>query len=183
MKSTGRKQEPFVYGSLGGDAISLLPTTVETLPSENAPSRISEAAQAWATIKDSTSEAALAAFISRYDGTYYADLARAYLHDLRAKMPLTNQRPAAAVAKPPAQQTAAKRRSEPTDSAKAIEKPRPVRSAQAQEALKVEPPPGTLAPGSRWLINDGSCGAGQIKEMIAGDIHTHIPRQRRCIPR
>jgi hypothetical protein len=66
---------------------------------------------------------------------------------------------------------------------KALEKPRTVRSAQAQEALKVEPPPGTLAPGSRWLIKDGSCSAGQIKEMIAGDIHTHVPRQRRCIPR
>jgi hypothetical protein len=153
------------------------------LPSENAPSRISEAAQAWAATKDSTSEAVLTAFISRYDGTYYADLARARLHDLQAKIPPTDQRPAVTVAQPPAQQAATKRRSEPTESAKAVEKPRTVRSAQAQDALKVEPPPGTLAPGSRWLINDGSCGAGQIKEMIAGDIHTHVPRQRRCIRR
>jgi hypothetical protein len=29
----------------------------------------------------------------------------------------------------------------------------------------------------------GCKGAGQVKEMIAGDIHTHVPRQRRCIPR
>jgi hypothetical protein len=183
MKSTGRKQEPFLYGSLGGDAISLLPTTLELLPSEDAPSRISEAAQAWAATKNSTSQAVLTAFISRYDGTYYADLARARLQDLKAKAALTNQGTAGTDTKPQAQQTAARRRNPPTDSAKVIEKPRPVRSAQAQEALKVEPPPGTLAPGSRWLINDGSCGAGQIKEMIAGDIHTHIPRQRRCIPR
>jgi uncharacterized caspase-like protein len=183
LKSTARKQEPFVYGSLGGDAISLLPTTLETPPSEDAPSRLSEAAQAWAATKDSTSEVVLTAFISRYDGSYYADLARARLQDLKAKMPPTDQRPAAMVAKPPTQQAATKKRSEPTESAKAVEKPRTVRSAQAQEALKVEPPPGTLAPGSRWLINDGSCGAGQIKEMIAGDIHTHVPRQRRCIPR
>jgi uncharacterized caspase-like protein len=183
MKSTGRKQEPFLYGSLGGDAISLLPSAVELLPSENAPSRINEAAQAWAATKDSTSQAALAAFISRYDGTYYADLARARLQDLKAKAALTDQGAAATETKPQAQQTTAKRRNLPTESTKAIQKPRPVRSAHAQEALKVEPPPGTLAPGSRWLINDGSCGAGQIKEMIAGDIHTHIPRQRRCIPR
>jgi hypothetical protein len=190
MKSTGRKQEPFLYGSLGGDAISLLPTTIsllpttaEALPSQNAPSRINEAAQAWAATKDSTSQAVLAAFISRYDGTYYADLARARLQDLKAKAALTNQGTAGTDTKPQAQQTGARRRNPPTDNAKVIEKPRPVRSAQAQEALKVEPPPGTLAPGSRWLINDGSCGAGQIKEMIAGDIHTHIPRQRRCIPR
>jgi hypothetical protein len=183
MKSTGRKQEPFLYGSLGGDAISLLPTTLELLPSEDAPSRISEAAQAWAATKNSTSQAVLTAFISRYDGTYYADLARARLQDLKAKAALTNQGTAGTDTQPQAQQTAARRRNPPTDSAKVIEKPRPVRSAQAQEALKVEPPPGTLAPGSRWLINDGSCGAGQIKEMIAGDIHTHIPRQRRCIPR
>ena len=183
MKSTGRRQEPFLYGSLGGDAISLLPTTLEPPPSENATSRIDEATEAWAVTKDSTSQAVLAAFIRRYDGTYYADLARARLQELKAKAALTNQGPAATDTKPQAQQKAAKRRNPPTDSTKAIEKPRPVRSAQAQEALKVEPPPGTLAPGSRWLINDGSCGAGQIKEMIAGDIHIHVPRQRRCIAR
>jgi uncharacterized caspase-like protein len=184
LKSTARKQEPFVYGSLGGDAISLLPTTLETLPSEDAPSRASEAAQAWAATMDSTSEAVLTAFISRYDGTYYADLARGRLHDLKA-MPPTDQRPAAKVAERPVRQAATKRRSEPTDneSAKTMEKPRTVRSAQAQDALKVEPPPGPLARGLRWLINDGSCGAGQIKEMIAGDTHAHVPRQRRCIPR
>jgi uncharacterized caspase-like protein len=101
LKSTARKQEPFVYGSLGGDAISLLPTMLETPPSEDAPSRVSEAAQAWAATKDSTSEAILTAFISRYDGTYYADLARGRLQDLKAKMPPTDQRPAAKIAKLP----------------------------------------------------------------------------------
>ena len=183
MKSTGRKQEPFVYGSLGGEAISLLAASLEILPSEKAQTTISEAAQAWAATKDSASEAAFSAFIRRYDGTYYADLARVRLQELKAKIPPTDQGPAVIVTKPQIQQPATKRRYEPADSSKAVEKSRPARSAMAQDALKAEPPPGTLPPGSRWLINDGSCGAGQVKEMIAGNIHAHIPRQRRCIPR
>jgi len=185
MKSTGRKQEPFVYGSLGGEAISLLAVSLEILPSEQAPLTVSEAAEAWAATKDSTSEAVLAAFIRRYDGTYYADLARARLQELelKAKIPPPDQGPALTLTKPPMEQPARKRRYEPADSSKAVEKPRPARSAMAQDALKAEPPPGTLPPGSRWLVNDGSCGAGQVKEMIAGNIHAHIPRQRRCIPR
>jgi uncharacterized caspase-like protein len=183
LKSTGRRQEPFLYGSLGGEAISLLSTPVETKPSENAQPGIGDAAQAWAAIRDSTSQAVLMAFISRYDGTYYADLARVRLQELKAETPGKDQGPAATVTKPQPPRTAVKGRNPPTDTNKTIEKPGLVHSRLAQQSLTAEPALGTLAPGSHWRVDDGSCGAGQIKEIIAGSMSGHIPRQRRCIPR
>ena len=45
---------------------------------------MSEAAQAWAAAKDTTSLRVLEAFISRYSGSFYADLARDRLKELGA---------------------------------------------------------------------------------------------------
>ena len=62
--------------------------------------------------------------------------------------------------------------------------------AGAAEAriLKHEPPMGALKEGQRVLVDDGSCPAGQIKEVIGGNHvkaggYKHVERQRRCIPR
>jgi hypothetical protein len=60
--------------------------------------------------------------------------------------------------------------------------------AVAAPILKTEPRLGALKHGQRVLVDDGSCPAGQIKEVIGGD-HIkvggkhHIERTRRCIPR
>lgn len=47
---------------------------------------------------------------------------------------------------------------------------------------------GALKEGQRVLVDDGSCPAGQIKEVIGGNHikaggYKRIERQRRCIPR
>ena len=55
------------------------------------------------------------------------------------------------------------------------------------ETLKAEPPMGALREGQRVLVDDGSCPAGKIKEVVGGN---HIKaggtkvmeRTRRCIP-
>ena len=58
----------------------------------------------------------------------------------------------------------------------------------AQAVLKQEPAMGALKEGQRVLVDDGSCGPGQIKEVIGGN-HVkvggtkNIVRERRCIPR
>lgn len=58
----------------------------------------------------------------------------------------------------------------------------------AATVLKAEPPMGALREGERVLVDDGSCGAGQIKEVIGGN-HVkaggtkQIVRERRCIPK
>ena len=62
-----------------------------------------------------------------------------------------------------------------------------VATASAQTVSK-EPAMGMLKPGQRVLVDDRSCPAGQIKEVIGGD-HTkaggkqQIERRRRCIPK
>ena len=62
-----------------------------------------------------------------------------------------------------------------------------VAMASAQTVSK-EPATGMLKPGERVLVDDRSCPAGQIKEVIGGD-HTkaggkqQIERRRRCIPK
>jgi hypothetical protein len=56
------------------------------------------------------------------------------------------------------------------------------------EVLKREPPMGQLQEGQVVLVDDGSCPAGQIKQVTGGN-HVkaggfkHIERTRNCIPR
>jgi hypothetical protein len=56
--------------------------------------------------------------------------------------------------------------------------------------LKQEPAEGTLKPGKRVLVDDGTCPPGQIKEVIGGGNRNKADqqiagkiRQVSCIPR
>jgi hypothetical protein len=56
------------------------------------------------------------------------------------------------------------------------------------QMVKREPALGALKPGERVLVDDGSCGPGNIKEVIGGNHvavggNDRIVRQRHCIPR
>jgi hypothetical protein len=45
----------------------------------------------------------------------------------------------------------------------------------AVEVLKQEPPVRTdNAPGTNFLVDDGTCGQGRIKEVTIGDWNTHM---------
>ena len=63
-----------------------------------------------------------------------------------------------------------------------------VASLAIAEVLKRDPPMGALKPGQRVLVDDGSCPAGQIKQLIGGD-HVkvggkqHVERRSSCVPR
>ena len=83
LKSTGNKQEPFVYGSLGGTEITLAAAAtlqaVSPPPQLHAPAgqvRLSEAAEAWSVIRDTQTISILDAFIRRFGDTFYGDLAK-----------------------------------------------------------------------------------------------------------
>lgn len=52
--------------------------------------------------------------------------------------------------------------------------------AGCQQTLKTEPPSGKLSFGSKVLVDDGSCPAGQIKQVTGGN-GDGIPRKRECI--
>jgi hypothetical protein len=45
----------------------------------------------------------------------------------------------------------------------------PTGAAFAQKVLKQVPPPGTLKAGQVVLVDDGSCGAGMIKQITGGN--------------
>lgn len=86
LETTSQRQEPFVYGSLGGKTVSITYTPTAAEPAQQ--SHVSEASAAWSATKDTKSAAVLEAFIGRYAGSFYADLARARLHELKnATMP------------------------------------------------------------------------------------------------
>jgi hypothetical protein len=60
----------------------------------------------------------------------------------------------------------------------------------AGEIIKQEPPLGTAPPGEKFLVDDGTCGRGKIKELTIGDWNRSMTpeqgaalRKRRCIAR
>jgi hypothetical protein len=56
-------------------------------------------------------------------------------------------------------------------------------AALASTIVKQEPPAGELRYGQRLLVDDGSCPAGQIKELVGGKSAHGVKRLRRCIHR
>ena len=113
IRSTGSRQEPFVYGSLGGGEIALVPAAqqpqVAPQPqARTAPLQLSEAAEAWDRTRDS-GIALLEAFVARYRDTFYAELARARIEELKKQQ--------TAVAAPPATRKCRLRCSTPTQEA------------------------------------------------------------------
>ena len=71
-----------------------------SVPAAPAPSPSSEAAQAWAATKDTTSPAVLEDFIRHFGDTVYGSMARARLQELKSAT--ANAQPPAAIAAPPA---------------------------------------------------------------------------------
>jgi uncharacterized caspase-like protein len=83
MQATGGRQVPWEHSALTG-RFYFNPAAEPRLsraPAAEAPSR--EAYEAWSAAKDTTSLAVLEAFVARYGETFYAELARARMADLR----------------------------------------------------------------------------------------------------
>ena len=118
MAATGKTQEPFIYGTLGGQPVTLSDgASVESAApaqasgSEPASGQTTEdkrAADAWITVKDTTSVAILKAYIAKFEGTVFAELAAARLAEIEggasASEPATepSQAPAEVAATEPA---------------------------------------------------------------------------------
>jgi Caspase domain len=77
LKSTGNKQEPFVYGSLGGDAISLVP-----LPAKPGAQAVTDVRGDYELVERIGTKKAWDAFLASHKDSLYADLARAQLAKL-----------------------------------------------------------------------------------------------------
>jgi WD40 repeat protein/uncharacterized caspase-like protein len=87
LRATRNKQEPFRYGSLGGAEIALIAKPAEAgLPKKSeptAPSPLGQAAAEWNALRTKTDIAELEGFAKQHQGTYFADLARARIDELK----------------------------------------------------------------------------------------------------
>ena len=83
LKSTGNKQEPFVYGSLGGDDVALVPAKpVATGPQANPDAEIRRDYEL--ALQLGTRDV-WTAFLNRYPSGFYTDLAKAQLNRISAE--------------------------------------------------------------------------------------------------
>lgn len=119
-RRTGDKQIPWDSSSLRGDVYLAGPPRAGA--AATAPPAEDEGARVWEVTKDSTSPAVLAAFIRKFNGTPYADLARARLNELT--------RGHVAVATPSDRRV-------PTSTADAIRQARPAGTSIDPEVLRV----------------------------------------------
>ena len=83
MKATARQQVPWEHSALTGRFYFKEPNQPPTLP----PTVRNDAAEAWSAAKDTKNAAIIEAFIKRFGDTFYGDMARARLDELKANNP------------------------------------------------------------------------------------------------
>ena len=83
VAATGQRQQPYVYGTLGGHGLFLRPQISAPVYVPSALPQPSEAERAWAAVKGTDSVAQLEVVAGRYRGTVYSDLAQARIEELR----------------------------------------------------------------------------------------------------
>ena len=95
LKATSNRQEPFVYGSLGGDDVALVPAPAApaATAAQAAPSPQADARRDYELAAQVGSRAALEAFLAQYPDGFYASLARSQLDKLAAATPAAAAKP------------------------------------------------------------------------------------------
>jgi hypothetical protein len=87
MLKTGNRQEPFVYGSLGGSVVALVPVAAEASTAGGPPAASDQAnleIAFWNSIKDEKNPRLLETYLKRYPNGAFADIARITLEGLRS---------------------------------------------------------------------------------------------------
>ena len=84
LRATGNKQEPFVYGSLGGDDVPLVPAA-KAAPSTPAPNPQAEARRDYELALQIGNKDALNAFLAQYPDGFYANLAKIQIAKIAAE--------------------------------------------------------------------------------------------------
>jgi hypothetical protein len=124
MKSTGSRQRPFIYGSLGGTAVAIVDAPAVAPQLSPVTPTSTEAERAWTAVKNTASEAELRAFIKRFPDSFFADLANAHLEELKK-----NRSEIATPVQPQPRQPAPAAATQPPASASA--QPAPIQQTQA----------------------------------------------------
>jgi len=84
LKTTNNRQEPFVYGSLGGEDVPLVPAP-KAAPSTPAPNPQAEVRRDYELALQVGNKSALNAFLAQYPNGFYASLARLQLDKIAAE--------------------------------------------------------------------------------------------------
>jgi len=116
LEATGHRQEPFVYGSLGGDIVALVPPAPEPKPAAAAPppaDTIADERHDYDLAERVATRAAWESFLAIHRTGFFAELARGRL----ARLDEANTEPAAPPARPPG--------AEPSAAASPQDKPAP----------------------------------------------------------
>ena len=88
LKTTGNRQEPFVYGSLGGEDVPLVPAPARAAPAAPAAPALSAQAEArrdYELALQVGNKSALNAFLAQYPDGFYASLAKLQLEKIAAE--------------------------------------------------------------------------------------------------
>ena len=110
LTSTGRRQEPYVYGSLGGNTVAIVDAPTSPVQAENKPAvaaaqaaslppdqsvtaraptapglSSADIAEAWRAVSTTNNPTVLDAFVRRFGDSIYGDLARVRIQDLKAQ--------------------------------------------------------------------------------------------------
>jgi uncharacterized caspase-like protein len=84
LQATGNRQEPYVYGSLGGEDVALVPAAKEE-PTPAAANPQSDVRRDYELALQLNNKAALGVFLSQHPDGYYASLAKLQLNQIEAE--------------------------------------------------------------------------------------------------
>ena len=85
LKTTGNKQEPFVYGSLGGEDVPLVPAPAAAAPAPPALNVQAEVRRDYELALQIGNKSALNAFLAQHPDGFYASLAKLQLDKIAAE--------------------------------------------------------------------------------------------------
>ncbi|MET4799794.1 caspase family protein [Bradyrhizobium sp. LB11.1] len=85
LQATGNRQEPYVYGSLGGEDVALVPGAKAEEPTPAAANPQSEVRRDYELALLLNNKAALGVFLSQHPDGYYASLAKLQLNQIEAE--------------------------------------------------------------------------------------------------
>lgn len=86
MKATNNKQEPFVYGSLGGEDVSLVPASIVATPAISAPDSNLSIRRDYELAERVGTRPVWDSFIRNYPAGFYTDLAKAQRDKLASEV-------------------------------------------------------------------------------------------------
>jgi Caspase domain/Domain of unknown function (DUF4189)/Putative peptidoglycan binding domain len=85
LKATNNRQEPFIYGSLGGDDVTLVPALDKTAADATKPPDETRLELAfWESIKNDKNPELFQAYLNRYPKGFFADIAAINLHQQKS---------------------------------------------------------------------------------------------------